>query len=108
VTDWHNYDSIYTERIMLTPEHNPEGYARSAPNNAAKNLKGDLLLLHGTTDDNVHMQNTLQFAYELQKAGIVFDMMLTPTQRHTFYDKDLINQQRKVMWRFIKREIVKR
>ena len=61
VTDWNNYDSIYTERYMLMPQNNPDGYARTAPKNAAANLHGQLLLLHGAIDDNVHMANTMQF-----------------------------------------------
>jgi dipeptidyl-peptidase 4 len=106
VTDWRNYDSIYTERIMLTPGHNAAGYERSAPLNAAKNLRGNLLLIHGTMDDNVHAQNTIQFAHELQKAGKPFELMLYPTQRHTFDDDVLIKHRAMTMWRFVKRELL--
>lgn len=106
VTDWHDYDSVYTERYMLTPEHNKEGYEKSASRNAAKNLHGDLLLLHGTMDDNVHVQNTLQFAYELQKAGKTFDMMLYPKSRHSVIDPALTKQLRNMMWRFIQKELL--
>ena len=56
VTDWRDYDSIYTERYMLMPQNNPEGYEKTSPRNAAKNLHGQLLLLHGAIDDNVHLQ----------------------------------------------------
>ena len=86
VTDWRNYDSIYTERYMLTPDHNREGYDRSAVQKAAKDLSGRLLLIQGMTDNNVHMQSTTQFVYELQKAGKQFDLMLYPTQRHVVDD----------------------
>lgn len=82
VTDWRLYDSIYTERYMRTPQNNPAGYDRSSVLKAAKDLSGRLLLIHGTMDDNVHMQNTIQLVYELQKAGKQFDLMLYPTQRH--------------------------
>ena len=82
VTDWRLYDSIYTERYMLTPQNNREGYDRSSIIKAAKNLSGRLLLIHGVMDDNVHMQNTIQFANELQEQGKQFDLMLYPTQRH--------------------------
>jgi dipeptidyl-peptidase-4 len=82
VFDWRLYDTIYTERYMSTPQLNPEGYDRSSCLKAAADLHGHLVLLHGTMDDNVHFQNTVQFAYELQKAGKSFDLMLYPRSRH--------------------------
>ncbi|MBA3353826.1 MAG: S9 family peptidase [Blastocatellia bacterium] len=82
VGDWRLYDSIYTERYMLQPKNNPEGFARTSVIKAAGNLNGKLLLIHGGMDDNVHMQNTMQLAYELQKANKQFDLMIYPTQRH--------------------------
>jgi dipeptidyl-peptidase-4 len=82
VSDWRLYDSIYTERVMKTPQNNPNGYNKSSVLKAAPNLSGRLLLIHGAMDDNVHMQNTTQLAYELQKAGKQFDLMIYPTQRH--------------------------
>lgn len=82
VTDWHLYDSIYTERLMLTPQNNPQGYDRTSVLKSAKNLNGKLLLIHGSMDDNVHMQNTTQLVYELQKADKPFELMIYPTQRH--------------------------
>ncbi len=82
VTDWKLYDSIYTERYMLTPKENPEGYAKSSCVAAAKNLNGKLLIVHGMMDDNVHMQNSVQLADALQKAGKEFEMMLYPQARH--------------------------
>ncbi|MGH9880744.1 MAG: S9 family peptidase, partial [Pyrinomonadaceae bacterium] len=75
VTDWRNYDTIYTERYMQTPQNNPDGYRKSSPVHFAKDLSGKLLLIHGAIDDNVHMQNTIQFVYELQKAGKQFELM---------------------------------
>ncbi len=82
VTDWRLYDSIYTERYMMTPQNNRDGYDRTSVQKAAANLNGRLLLIHGMMDDNVHMQNTIQLAYEFQKAGKQFDLMLYPTARH--------------------------
>jgi dipeptidyl aminopeptidase/acylaminoacyl peptidase len=82
VTDWRNYDTIYTERYMSTPHDNPQGYDASSVVKAAKNLHGRLLLLHGEMDDNVHVQNTLQLIEELQKAEKDFEVMIYPRARH--------------------------
>ena len=101
VSDWRDYDSIYTERYMGMPQNNPEGYRKSAPRFAARDLHGQILLIHGTIDDNVHPQNTLQFAYELQKAGKPFQMMLYPKSRHGFTDPQLIRHMRGLMFDFI-------
>jgi dipeptidyl-peptidase 4 len=101
VADWRDYDSIYTERYMGTPQNNPEGYKKSAPVNAAKNLHGKLLLIHGAIDDNVHMQNTIQFIYELQKAGKQFELMLYPKSRHGVTDPLLVKHMRQMMLDFI-------
>ena len=101
VTDWRDYDSIYTERYMGTPQNNPEGYKKSSPVHAAKNLHGKLLLIHGAIDDNVHMQNTMQFVYELQKAGKQFELMLYPKQRHGVTDPALLKHMRQMMTDFI-------
>ena len=105
VTDWRDYDSIYTERYMLLPQNNPDGYARTAPRNAAKHLHGELLLLHGLMDDNVHVQNTIQFAYELQKAGKPFEMMLYPKSRHGVSDPQLMKHMREKMLEFTLRTL---
>ena len=94
VTDWHLYDSIYTERYMMTPQNNRDGYARTSVLNAAKNLNGRLLLIHGMMDDNVHMQNSLQFVYELQRAGKPFELMLYPKSRHGVTDPLLVKHMR--------------
>lgn len=101
VADWRDYDSIYTERYMQTPQNNPEGYKKSSPVNAAKNLHGKLLLIHGAIDDNVHMQNTMQFIYELQKAGKQFQLMLYPKSRHGVTDPLLVKHMRQMMLDFI-------
>ena len=101
VSDWRNYDSIYTERYMQTPQDNPEGYLKSSPRWAAKDLHGKLLLIHGAIDDNVHMANTMQFVYELQKAGKQFQLMLYPKSRHGVTDPLLVKQMRQMMTDFI-------
>jgi dipeptidyl-peptidase-4 len=82
VTDWKLYDTIYTERYMLTPKENPDGYAKGSCLAAAKNLTGKLLIIHGMMDDNVHMQNSVQLADALQKANKDFEMMFYPQARH--------------------------
>lgn len=82
VTDWREYDSIYTERYMLTPQENPEGYRDGSVVEAAKNLHGRLLLVHGMMDDNVHMQNNTRLILALQEANKPFEMMLYPDSRH--------------------------
>jgi dipeptidyl-peptidase-4 len=105
VTDWRDYDSIYTERYMKTPRNNPDGYRRTAPRFAAGNMNAKLLLIHGTVDDNVHMQNTIQFAYELQRAGKPFELMLYPLQRHSFTDARLNAHLRQLMFDFVMRTI---
>ncbi|QQS32125.1 MAG: S9 family peptidase [Acidobacteriota bacterium] len=101
VTDWRLYDSIYTERYMLTPQNNAEGYDRTSVVKAAKNLHGKLLLIHGVMDDNVHMQNTTQLAYELQRADKQFDLMLYPTQRHGISNPALVKHWYTMMTDFI-------
>ena len=82
VADWSLYDSIYTERYMKTPKENAEGYKTSSPLLAAKDLGTKLLLMHGTSDDNVHMQNTMRFVDELMKARKDFVFVPLPRQTH--------------------------
>jgi dipeptidyl-peptidase 4 len=101
VTDWRDYDSIYTEKLMKTPQNNPDGYRRTAPRFAAANLRARMLLVHGTMDDNVHMQNSVQFAYELQKAGKPFEMMVYAKQRHAFTDQQLNTHLYHLMFDFV-------
>jgi dipeptidyl-peptidase-4 len=82
VTDWHNYDSIYTERLMGLPDDNPKVYADTSLVGAAGNLRGSLLLAHGTSDDNVHFQNSIQMVEALLKAGKQFRFMPYPGKTH--------------------------
>lgn len=82
VTDWRNYDAIYTERYMDLPDANQSGYISSSSVEAAANLHGRLMIIHGERDDNVHISNTLQLAHALQQAGKQFDLMVYPKNRH--------------------------
>jgi dipeptidyl-peptidase-4 len=101
VSDWRNYDSIYTERYMQTPQNNVDGYWKSSPVHFAKDLHGKLLLIHGAIDDNVHMANTVQFLYELQKSGKQVQLMLYPKSRHGVTDPVLVKHMQQMMTDFI-------
>jgi len=101
VTDWKLYDSIYTERYMGTPEGNPKGYETSSPLVKAGQLKADLLLIHGSADDNVHLANTLSFVSALIKAGRPYALQVHPRQLHGFRAKeDRIARDRAVLAHF--------
>ena len=89
VTDWHNYDSIYTERYMSEPAEFAKGYKEFSVVNSAANLKGRLLLVHGTSDDNVHMENSIQFIQQLIEAGIPYDLQLYPRKTHSIAGPDV-------------------
>ncbi|MGA3053946.1 MAG: DPP IV N-terminal domain-containing protein [Candidatus Korobacteraceae bacterium] len=82
VTDWRNYDSIYTERYMGLPSENPAGYRKSSAVNFAANLHGKLLEVHGTSDDNVHVQNSIQMINALINSGKQFELMMYPGKTH--------------------------
>jgi len=101
VSDWRNYDTIYTERYMGTPQNNPDGYKKSSPVNFARDLHGRLLLIHGAIDDNVHVANTIQFLYELQKAGKQVQLMLYPKSRHGVTDPALVKHMRQMMTDYV-------
>jgi dipeptidyl-peptidase 4 len=105
VTDWRLYDTIYTERYMGRPQGNPEGYRQSSAVEAAANLHGRLLLIHGTLDDNVHLQNTIRLVEALQRAGKQFDLMLYPGARHGVADRHQLYHLRTLMTRFILDEL---
>lgn len=82
VTDWRNYDTIYTERYMGLPDENADGYKRSSPQTHAGDLTARLLIVHNIEDDNVHFQNTIQMVNALQKAGKQFEMQVYPQKSH--------------------------
>lgn len=83
VTDWRFYDSIYTERYMLTPQQNQAGYEEASALNRAANLKARLLLMSGTNDDNVHFYNTLRYNAKLNFESKIFEMLLFPGYEHS-------------------------
>jgi dipeptidyl-peptidase-4 len=105
VTDWALYDSIYTERYMLLPKNNPEGYEKNSVIKAARNLNGKLLIIHGTMDNNVHMQNATMLAYELQKAGKQFWFMPYPTQRHGVVNPLQVKHMYTMMTEFVEKNL---
>jgi len=85
VTSWRFYDSIYTERYMQTPQENASGYDENSPLSYPELLKGDYLLIHGTGDDNVHVQNTMRMAEALIQANKQFDWAIYPDKNHGIY-----------------------
>jgi len=89
VTDWRNYDSIYTERFLGQPSEFAAGYKEFAVANSAANLKGRLLLVHGTGDDNVHMENTVQYVQKLIEAELPYDLQIYPRKTHSIAGPDV-------------------
>ena len=85
VTNWRFYDSIYTERFMQTPAENESGYDDNSPINHVGRLKGKYLLIHGTGDDNVHFQNSVEMVTALVKANKQFDSEFYPDKNHGIY-----------------------
>jgi dipeptidyl-peptidase-4 len=88
VTDWRNYDNIYTERFMNLITNNKKGYDDSSLMNYAKDLKGELMIFYGTNDNNVHPANSLQLIQALQKAGKSFEVQIGPDKGHTAVNRD--------------------
>ena len=85
VTSWRFYDTVYTERFLRTPQENPAGYDDNSPINYADKLKGNYLLVHGTGDDNVHVQNSYRMINALIEANKQFDMFMVPDRTHAIY-----------------------
>ncbi len=85
VTTWRFYDTIYTERFLRTPEENPAGYDENSPLNYPEMLKGDYLLVHGSGDDNVHVQNSMRMIEALVQANKQFDWAIYPDKNHGIY-----------------------
>lgn len=88
VTNWRYYDNIYTERYMQTPQENASGYDDNSPINHVEKLKGKYLLIHGTADDNVHVQNTYEMTSALVRANKQFDLFVYPDKNHGIYGKN--------------------
>ena len=82
VTSWRYYDNIYTERYMRTPQENGKGYDDNSPINHVSEIRGKYLLIHGTADDNVHFQNSVQMVKALVKANVDFETMYYPDKNH--------------------------
>ncbi len=104
VTSQRNYDSIYTERYMALPKENAKGYDDSIVS-AAGNLRGSLLLAHGTSDDNVHLQNTIQMTDALIKAGKPFRLMVYPNKTHGIFGPEARTHLFKMMEDFWVKEL---
>ena len=85
VSHWKFYDTIYTERYMRTPQQNPEGYDDNSPLLHPEGIKGRLFLIHGSADDNVHVQNSMEFSEALVQADIQFDMAIYTNRDHSIY-----------------------
>ena len=85
VTTWRFYDTIYTERYLKTPQLNPSGYDDNSPIQHGKTFKGNYLLVHGTADDNVHFQNSVDWSSALINANKPFDMAYYPNKNHGIY-----------------------
>ena len=85
VTNWRFYDTVYTERYMQTPQENPEGYDNNSPLTYAKNLNKKFLLVHGTADDNVHVQNSMRLIESLVQYNKTFDWAIYPDKNHGIY-----------------------
>jgi dipeptidyl-peptidase-4 len=85
VSNWRYYDNIYTERYMQRPQENSSGYDDNSPINFVKDIKGKYLIVHGTGDDNVHVQNSVMMVNELIKHNIPFDSEFYPNRNHGIY-----------------------
>ncbi|WP_438710384.1 S9 family peptidase [Aquimarina muelleri] len=85
VTNWRFYDTVYTERYLMTPQENTKGYDDNSPINFVNGLKGKFLLIHGSADDNVHVQNTMQLVEALIQANKDFDWAIYPDKNHGIY-----------------------
>lgn len=107
VTDWRFYDTIYTERFMLTPQQNEEGYRNGSAINRALHLSCPLLIMYGTADDNVHPNNALQYVSTLQSAGILCDMFVFPQKNHSIYGCNARQVVYGRMFEFFRSKLVK-
>ncbi|MCV9929370.1 S9 family peptidase [Flavobacterium sp. LS1R49] len=105
VTNWRFYDSVYTERYMQTPQENPSGYDDNSPINHVGKLKGKFLLIHGSADDNVHVQNSMQMMEALIQADKQFDSQIYPDKDHGIYGGKTRIQLYKKMTNFIKENL---
>ncbi|MEO8239578.1 MAG: S9 family peptidase [Flavobacterium sp.] len=105
VTNWRFYDSVYTERYMQTPQENASGYDQNSPINHVDKLKGKFLLIHGSGDDNVHVQNSMQMMEALIQANKQFDSQIYPDKNHGIYGGKTRIQLYNKMTNFIKENL---
>ncbi len=105
VTNWRFYDTIYTERYLQTPQENPSGYDLNSPINYVDKLKGKFLLIHGSADDNVHVQNSMQMIEALIQANKQFDSQIYPDKNHGIYGGKTRIQLYNKMTNFIKENL---
>jgi len=105
VTNWRFYDSVYTERYLQTPQENPTGYDDNSPINHASKLKGSFLLIHGSADDNVHVQNSMLMIEALVQANKQFDWAIYPDKNHGIYGGATRLQLYTKMTNFIKEKL---
>jgi len=105
VTNWRFYDSIYTERYLQTPQENASGYDDNSPINFVSRLKGNFLLIHGSADDNVHVQNSMQMIEALVQANKQFDWAIYPDKNHGIYGGKTRIQLFNKMTNFIKEKL---
>ncbi|WP_417942763.1 S9 family peptidase [Flavobacterium sp. RS13.1] len=105
VTNWRFYDSVYTERYMQTPQENASGYDNNSPINHVNKLKGKFLLIHGSGDDNVHVQNSMQMMEALIQANKQFDSQIYPDKNHGIYGGKTRIQLYNKMTNFIKENL---
>lgn len=105
VTNWRFYDSIYTERYMQTPQENASGYDNNSPINHVEKLKGKFLLIHGSADDNVHVQNSMQMMEALIQSNKQFDSQIYPDKNHGIYGGKTRVQLYTKMTNFIKENL---
>ncbi|MDX2360382.1 MAG: S9 family peptidase [Crocinitomicaceae bacterium] len=100
VTNWRYYDNIYTERFMRTPQENADGYDDNSPINHVKKMKGKYLLIHGSGDDNVHYQNTMEMVNALVAADKQFDLFIYPNKNHGIYGGNTRNHLFNMMFKY--------
>ena len=105
VTNWRNYDSVYTERFMQTPQENASGYDENSPINHVDKLKGKFLLVHGSADDNVHVQNSMQMIEALVQANKQFEWAIYPDKNHGIYGGNTRQHLYQKMTDFIKNNL---
>ncbi|MDG2153268.1 MAG: S9 family peptidase, partial [Crocinitomicaceae bacterium] len=105
VTNWRYYDNIYTERFMRTPQENASGYDENSPINHVDKMKGNYLLIHGSADDNVHYQNTMEMINAMVEADKQFDLFIYPNKNHGIYGGNTRNHLFNMMLNYLKENL---